>query len=132
MDIVKDVNEFLCHVRLDRSYIKDQRQALRVRYEILLEEARELKLALDEDDLIGVADALVDVVYIAIGTALLLGIPFAACWDEVHASNMTKSPVTNDDNTDGKNRGYNNAVKGAGYREPNLRRAWLEGSNEIT
>ena len=41
-------------------------------------------------DLIGVADALADIVYVAYGTAHVYGIDLDAVLDEVHASNMTK------------------------------------------
>lgn len=37
-----------------------------------------------------VADAIADLIYVAIGTAHEFGIPLQAIWDEVHAKNMTK------------------------------------------
>ncbi len=43
-------------------------------------------------DLAGQADALVDLVYFALGTAIMLGIPWFELWDDVHAANMRKVP----------------------------------------
>ena len=37
-----------------------------------------------------VADGLADLIYVAVGAALELGIPLAAVWAEVHRSNMAK------------------------------------------
>lgn len=35
-------------------------------------------------------DALVDLVYVAMGTACMMGLPFEAAWKEVHDANMRK------------------------------------------
>lgn len=36
------------------------------------------------------ADALIDLVYVALGTAVMMGLPWDALWDDVHAANMRK------------------------------------------
>jgi len=54
------------------------------------EEFTELKKAVQEKDLVEVADALVDIVYVCVGMARVMGIPFTECWDEVQKTNMTK------------------------------------------
>jgi len=54
------------------------------------EENRELVKALETGDLIGVAHELADVVYVAYGTAHVLGIPLAGVLAEVHRANMQK------------------------------------------
>jgi len=41
-------------------------------------------------DLVGVADALGDVVYVAVGTALTMGIPLDKVWDLIQSANMRK------------------------------------------
>jgi predicted HAD superfamily Cof-like phosphohydrolase len=56
----------------------------------LLEEVDELRAAARVGSLAAVADALADIVYIALGTAALAGIPFELVWHEVHRSNMRK------------------------------------------
>lgn len=43
-----------------------------------------------DQDLAGQADALVDLVYFALGTAVMLGLPWQKLWDDVHRANMTK------------------------------------------
>ena len=56
----------------------------------LREELRELIVAFSRDDLPGAADALVDLVYVALGTAHLMGLPFNALWTEVQRANLAK------------------------------------------
>ena len=54
------------------------------------EEIEELGQAYINEDLVGVADALADLVYVAIGTAHMMGIPFDQVFRVVHAANMRK------------------------------------------
>lgn len=44
-----------------------------------------------EDALELLADGLVDLVYVVIGTAIAFGIPFDECWKEVQRTNMAKT-----------------------------------------
>lgn len=44
----------------------------------------------DSQDIAGQADALVDLVYFALGTAVMMGLPFRALWDDVQRANMAK------------------------------------------
>lgn len=46
----------------------------------------------DDQDLEGQADALVDLVYVALGTAVMLGLPWDALWADVQRANMAKVP----------------------------------------
>jgi predicted HAD superfamily Cof-like phosphohydrolase len=66
----------------------DELAAFRARF--LEEELAEFEEAMHNDDLPGMADALVDLVYVAIGTALMMGLPWQRLWDEVQRSNMAK------------------------------------------
>lgn len=54
------------------------------------EEIEELGQAYIDKDLVGVADALADLVYVALGTAHMMGIPFDQVFRVVHAANMRK------------------------------------------
>lgn len=60
------------------------------RWEFLNEELEEFRLAVDTQDLAGQADALVDLVYVALGTANMLGLPWQDLWEDVHRANMAK------------------------------------------
>ena len=70
------------HVGTERE--RDLRAAL------ILEEALEFKDAVDNIDLIEMADALADLLYVTYGAAITFGIPLDAVVTEVHRSNMTK------------------------------------------
>lgn len=60
------------------------------RRKFLLEEIEEYENGWAEHDLAKQFDALVDLVYVALGTSYLHGFDFAEAWRRVHAANMTK------------------------------------------
>lgn len=60
------------------------------RIEFMSEELDEFIDAAHKQDLAQQADALVDLVYVALGTAVQLGLPWQALWDDVQAANMRK------------------------------------------
>jgi predicted HAD superfamily Cof-like phosphohydrolase len=66
------------------------KRKLQERVECMMEELGEFKAACDQDDLEGQADALVDLVYFALGTAVMMGIPWDPLWNDVHRANMEK------------------------------------------
>lgn len=99
---------------LPSAQVGDEQTALR--QSLIEEEVGELREAAAAGDIVGVADALADIVYVAYGSAWVYGIDLDAVLDEVHASNMTKlgadgRPVRRDD---GK------VLKGPGYRPPDV------------
>jgi len=66
------------------------------------EEVSEFAAASEKGDLVGIADALGDIVYVVYGTALTYGIDLDAVMREVHRSNMSKlgrdgKPIIRDD-----------------------------------
>jgi predicted HAD superfamily Cof-like phosphohydrolase len=88
------------------------------RHRLLIEEMGELKDANHCGDIIEVADAITDCMYVIIGTALQFGLTnvLERCFDEVHRSNMTKlgndgKPIVNET---GK------VVKGPNYSHPDI------------
>lgn len=83
-----------------------------LRMRLIDEERRELLGALADDDVLGVADALADLMYVVIGSALQWGIPLERVFAEVHRSNMTKRG--GDKRADGK------ILKGPNYSPPDL------------
>lgn len=54
------------------------------------EELDEFKSAVESDDIAEQADALIDIVYFALGTACHMGLPWQELWDDVHRANMSK------------------------------------------
>lgn len=61
-----------------------------LRLALIAEEMRELKEALETDDLVEVADAVADLLYVVVGAGLCYGIPMEEVFAEVHRSNMTR------------------------------------------
>jgi predicted HAD superfamily Cof-like phosphohydrolase len=62
----------------------------KLRIALLEEEVSEFVAASEKGDLVGIADALADIVYVVYGTALTYGIDLDAVLREVHRSNMSK------------------------------------------
>ena len=87
-----------------------------LRYELIKEELEELFEAMGEKDLVEVADALTDILYVTYGAGHAFGIDLDACFDEVQRSNMSKLGA------DGKPmyREDGKILKGPNYSEPDL------------
>ncbi len=66
------------------------RRKLRERFRFMREELREFNAAIRTLEMDDLADALVDLVYVAKGTANLLGLPWSKLWEDVHRANMAK------------------------------------------
>lgn len=62
----------------------------KLRRKLLREEFNEYLDAEEEHDLVEIADALADIIYIAYGTGVSYGLPMDKIFDEVHRSNMSK------------------------------------------
>ncbi len=84
----------------------------RLRADLISEEASETVAALNKNELLETIDGLCDLLYVAYGTAVTLGVDLEPFFDEVHRSNMAKvgGPVR----ADGKR------LKPAGWLPPNL------------
>ncbi len=89
---VKDFNEKfgLIHHATMRPPVHLTKRKLRERFECMYEELAEFQEAIDTQDLEAQADALIDLVYFAIGTAVMLNLPWQELWDDVHRANMAK------------------------------------------
>jgi predicted HAD superfamily Cof-like phosphohydrolase len=81
-----------------------------LRMDMLTEEVAELEDAICDDNLLKIADALGDIAYVVIGTAVTYGIPFDAVFAEVHRSNMTKHNTPDEAKL----------VKGPDYEPPDI------------
>ena len=62
----------------------------KLRMALITEELHELDDAFTNDNLVGIADALADLIYVVKGTAAACGIDIEPIFNEVHKSNMTK------------------------------------------
>ena len=87
-----------------------------LRYDLIHEELREFKEALDNKDIKEVADALTDILYVTYGAGHAFGINLDKCFQEVQNSNMSKldpngKPIYNEK---GK------VMKGPNYFKPDL------------
>jgi len=87
-----------------------------LRYDLINEELEELKVAMKNKDLLEVADALTDILYVTYGAGHAFGIDLDKCFEEVQKSNMSKlgednKPIYNDT---GK------VMKGPKYFKPDL------------
>lgn len=56
----------------------------------IVEEVEELREAIDKLDIVEMADAATDIIYLAVQVFTIIGVDFYACWREVQRSNMTK------------------------------------------
>ena len=88
-----------------------------LRCALIEEEAAEFRAALDADDIVEVADAIADLLYVVYGAALTFGIPVREVFTEVHRSNMTKL----DDDGEPMYRSDGKVLKGPNFSPPNLR-----------
>ena len=87
-----------------------------LRFNLIKEELEELRIAIDTKNLVEVADALTDILYVTYGAGHAFGINLDKCFDEVQQSNMSKldehdNPIYNDS---GK------VMKGPKYFKPEL------------
>ena len=87
-----------------------------LRYDLIKEELAELKDAMEKKDLLEVADALTDILYVTYGAGHAFGINLDKCFEEVQNSNMSKldqngKPIYNES---GK------VMKGPNYFKPDL------------
>ena len=101
-------------VKLKPSFSTDKINDLR--YNLIKEELEELKEAISKKDLLEVADALTDILYVTYGAGHAFGIDLDKCFSEVQNSNMSKlddngKPIYNEN---GK------VMKGPNYFKPNL------------
>ena len=101
-------------VKSKPSFSSDKINKLRI--DLIKEELKELQEAMKNNDLLEVADALTDILYVTYGAGHAFGIDLDKCFDEVQNSNMSKlgengEPIYNES---GK------VMKGPNYFKPDL------------
>ena len=88
----------------------------KLRSDLIKEELSELTDAMNNKDLLEVADALTDILYVTYGAGHAFGIDLDKCFDEVQNSNMSKldedgKPIYNE---------HGKVMKGPNYFKPDL------------
>ena len=88
----------------------------KLRLDLIKEELSELTDAMKNKDLLEVADALTDILYVTYGAGHAFGIDLDKCFDEVQNSNMSKldedgKPIYNE---------HGKVMKGPNYFKPDL------------
>ena len=89
---------------------------VKLRVDLIKEELDELKEAIKDNNIVEVADALTDILYVTYGAGHAFGINLDKCFDEVQNSNMSKlgkngKPIYNE---------YGKVMKGPNYFKPDL------------
>ncbi len=89
-----------------------------LRINLIKEELEELQEAMKNKDLLEVADALTDILYVTYGAGHAFGIDLDKCFEEVQNSNMSKlgvdgKPIYNE---------FGKVLKGPNYFKPNLKK----------
>ena len=101
-------------VKSKPSFSTDKINKLRI--DLIKEELEELTEAMKNNDLLEVADALTDILYVTYGAGHAFGINLDKCFEEVQNSNMSKldvngKPIYNE---------FGKVMKGPNYFKPNL------------
>ena len=112
--VKKFMQTFGQEVKTKASFSDEKTNQLRL--DLISEELEELKNAMSSKDLLEVADALTDILYVTYGAGHAFGINLDKCFDEVQNSNMSKlgsdgKPIYNES---GK------VMKGPDYFKPDL------------
>ena len=93
----------------------------KLRLDLIKEELIELTEAMNNNDLLEVADALTDILYVTYGAGHAFGINLDKCFEEIQNSNMSKldengKPIYNE---------HGKVMKGPNYFKPNLKKIIL-------
>ena len=101
-------------VKTKPSFSTDKINKLRI--DLIKEELNELTEAMNNKDLLEVADALTDILYVTYGAGHAFGINLDDCFEEVQNSNMSKldengKPIYNE---------HGKVMKGPNYFKPDL------------
>ena len=93
------------------------KKIIELRLKLIQEELNEFQEAIKNKDIIEVADALTDILYVTYGAGHSFGINLDKCFDEVQRSNMSKlgedgKPIYNE---------FGKVMKGPNYSKPDLK-----------
>ena len=103
-------------IKIKASFSSEKVNKLRI--DLIEEELNELKQAMETKNLVEVADALTDILYVTYGAGHAFGINLDKCFSEVQNSNMSKldknqKPIFNE---------MGKVMKGPDYFKPNIKK----------
>ena len=103
-----------------------EEQIIKLRIDLIKEELNELTEAIQQRNMVEVADALTDILYVTYGAGHSFGIDLDMCFAEVQRSNMSKlddegKPIFNE---------HGKVMKGSNYTKPNLKQ-FIKASQEL-
>ena len=106
--------------------IPTDKKVRNLRMDLIEEEVNETLWALQENDMVEIADGIVDSIVVLIGTALTYGIDLEEIWNEVHKTNMAKGL--------GKINENGKKMKPEGWTPPDIKsllvkQGWIDNDN---
>lgn len=118
-DLVKSMHEhFQIPMETTPGFLDED--TMQFRLDFLEEELNEIHEAWHNSDLEEIADGLIDLIIVALGTAAMMGLPFNEMFMEVHEANMRKVRV---ENADDSKRGHSfDLKKPIDWKGPDLRK----------
>jgi predicted HAD superfamily Cof-like phosphohydrolase len=129
-DLLGDINKFHNKFGFKKSQkvgIPEDSELVNFRTSFLMEELAEYTQAITKKNDAAALDALIDIVYIALGTAWLFNLPFEKGWREVQKANMSKVRAK----SKSKKRGTAfDVIKPKDWKAPNIDRI-VEEEKEI-
>lgn len=102
------------------TFAESTQDLIEFRYKFMQEELEEFREGMAQKDIVQVADALIDLAYVVMGTAHFFGLPWQELWDEVQRSNMLKERALSDGSNSKRGSSFD-VVKPEGWTAPDLR-----------
>ena len=93
------------------------KKIIQLRIDLIKEELYELEKAIEQKDIVEIADALTDILYVTYGAGHSFGINLDECFNEVQNSNMSKLDKNGNPIYDKSGK----VLKGPNYFKPNLK-----------
>ncbi len=120
MNMVKDLARFHQKFEMPENSTPAllDKELMNFRVKFLQEELDETIDAFEDGNIFDVADGLIDLVYVAIGTAELMGLPWKELWNEVQKANMAKERAIKEE--DSKRGSTFDVIKPEGWTPPDI------------